>query len=70
MKRYVIDRKLPPIGESSHKDLQETAVNSNAALTEIGQGIQWWRATSSTTRTYCVYLATSEDVIRIASGRK
>jgi hypothetical protein len=64
MKRYVIERKLPAIGDASHKEFREAAKKSNAALAEIGKDIQWVESYVVQDQTYCVYLAKDEETIR------
>lgn len=64
MKRFMIERDIPGIGEFSVTELCGAARASNAALATIGPKIQWQHSYVAGNKTYCVYLAESEDEIR------
>lgn len=62
MKRYVIERDLPGVGELKNADLGGAAKTSNAALAAI-RGVQWEHSYVTGDKTFCIYLAESEDKI-------
>ena len=64
MKRYMIERDIPGIGEMSVTELCGAARASNQALTTIGPDIQWQHSYVAGEKTFCVYLAKGEDDIR------
>lgn len=64
MKRFIIERDIPGIGAMSLTELCGAARASNKALTEIGSGIQWQHSYVAGDKTFCVYLAETEDEIR------
>lgn len=64
MKRFIIEREIPGIGQMSVTELCGAARASNQALNKIGSGIQWQHSYVAEDKTYCVYLAESEDEIR------
>ncbi len=64
MKRYIIERDIPGIGEMSVTELCGAARASNQALATIGSGIQWQHSYLAGDKTFCVYLADGEDSIR------
>lgn len=64
MKRYLIERDIPGIGEFSVTELCGAARASNQALSAIGPGIQWQHSYIAGDKTFCVYLADGEDAIR------
>jgi len=64
MKRYMIERDIPGIGEFSTTELCGAARASNQALSTIGPGIQWQHSYVAGDKTFCVYLAESEDEIK------
>ena len=63
-KRYLIERNIPAVGSFEHEQLRAAARKSNAALKELGSGIQWLQSFVAPDKTFCVYLATDEDIIR------
>lgn len=64
MKRYMIERDIPGVGEFSLTELCGAARASNQALASIGPSIQWQHSYVAGDKTFCVYLADSEDEIR------
>lgn len=64
MKRFIIEREIPGIGQMSVTELCGAARASNQALNQIGTGIQWQHSYVAGDKSFCVYLADSEDAIR------
>jgi len=64
LKKYVIEREIPGIEGSSAEQLKTAAATSNAALAKLGAKVQWLESFLVKDKTYCVYLAEDEDVIR------
>ncbi|GIL03290.1 MAG: hypothetical protein BroJett030_31890 [Alphaproteobacteria bacterium] len=64
MKRFVIEREIPGIGQMSVTELCGAARASNKALAQIGPTIQWQHSYVAGDKTFCVYLAESEEAIR------
>jgi hypothetical protein len=64
MHKYIIERDLPAIGSAERQALKEAAQKSNAVLKELGPEIQWIESYVAGDKTFCVYLAQNEDIIR------
>jgi hypothetical protein len=65
MKRYVIERDIAGVGDFSVTELCGAARASNQALATIGPRIQWQHSYVAGEKTFCVYLAESEeDIVR------
>lgn len=64
MKTFVIEREIPGIGQAGSDELCDAARTSNDALSAVGPGIQWQHSYVAADRTYCVYLAENEELIR------
>ncbi len=64
MKRSMIERSIPGVGEFSTTELCGAARASNQALSTIGPKIQWQHSYVAGDKTFCIYLAESEDEIR------
>ena len=65
MKKYLIEREIPKVGDLQGEQLKQAAVTSNKALAEIGsRDIQWVESYVAENKTFCVYLATDESAIR------
>ena len=64
MKKYVIERDLPGVGGMSGPELCGAAAKSNEALSQLAGQVQWQHSYVTGDKTFCVYLAESEDAIR------
>jgi Protein of unknown function (DUF4242) len=65
MKRYLIERDIPGVGGMSIVELCGAARASNHAIETIGKAIHWQLSYVAADKTFCVYLAESEAVIRL-----
>src|SRR5262245_17881608 len=63
LKKYLIEREVPGIGGKSVIEMGEAAKVSNAALAKL-KGVQWQHSYVTANKTFCIYLAESEEVIR------
>lgn len=64
LKRFLIERDIPGIGGMSIVELCGAARASNRAITKIGGAVQWQHSYVAADKSFCIYLAESEDVIR------
>jgi hypothetical protein len=64
MRRYIIERDIPAVGTFEREQLREAARTSNAALAKLAPDIQWVESYVADNKTFCVYLAEDEAVIR------
>jgi len=64
MKKYIIEREIPKVGTLEREQLREAAAKSNQALRQLGPDVQWVESFVAADKTFCVYLAKDEAVIR------
>ena len=64
MRKYNIERELPAIGSAERQALREAAQKSNAVLKQLGPDIQWVESYVAADKTFCVYLAQDEAIIK------
>jgi hypothetical protein len=64
MRKFVIERELPAVGSMEREQLRGAAAKSNEALAQLAPDVQWVESFVADDKTFCVYLATDEDVIR------
>jgi len=64
LRKFIIEREIPAVGTFEREQLREVAKTSNAALAELGPDIQWVQSYVADDKTFCVYLAKDEAVIR------
>ncbi len=63
MKRYVIERDIPNIGQFDHIQFCEAALTSNAALAQLDGRVQWLHSYVVANKTFCIYLSPSEELV-------
>jgi hypothetical protein len=64
LSKFIIERDIPKVGTLDREQLRGAAAKSNAALRQLGPDIQWLESFVAAEKTFCVYLATDESVIR------
>jgi len=64
MKKYMIEREIPKVGSLGPQQVREAAGKSNQALEALGSDIQWLESFVTADKTFCVYLAKDEAIIR------
>jgi hypothetical protein len=64
MKRYVIERDLPGVGAMNRAQLKDAAATSNDALAKLAGKVQWDHSYVVDNKTFCIYLAENEAVVR------
>lgn len=64
MRKFMIERDIPSVGKFSEEELRGAATTSNDALDQLGTDIQWQFSFVTGDKTFCVYLAENEALIR------
>ncbi|PYV82495.1 MAG: DUF4242 domain-containing protein [Acidobacteria bacterium] len=64
MKKYIIEREIPKIGDLNREQLRNASAKSNQVLDELGNDIQWSESFVTADKLYCIYLANDEAIIR------
>lgn len=64
LKRYLVEREIPGIGGMSIVELCGAARASNQAIAKLSPSIQWQHSYVAGDKTFCIYLADSEETIR------
>lgn len=64
MRKYIIERDIPEVGSLEGEELRAAAKKSNDVLRELGHDIQWVESFVAADKTFCVYLAKNEEIIR------
>ena len=64
MRKYIIERDIPKVGTFEREQLRVAAKTSNAALAKLGPDIQWVESYVTDDKTFCMYLAKDEAIIR------
>ena len=64
IKRYLIERHIPGVGSLSGVQLKDLAATSNGAVAKLSGKVQWVQSFIAADRTFCIYLAESELLVR------
>ena len=64
LRKFIIERDIPDVGTLEREQLRAAAAKSNEALRQLGPDIQWNESYVADNKTFCVYLAKDEDIIR------
>jgi uncharacterized protein DUF4242 len=63
MKRYMIEREIPGVGDLVQKQGQDVAAQSNRALAELAGKAQWEHTYVVDDKTFCLYIAEDESAV-------
>jgi hypothetical protein len=63
MKRYVIERNIPGVGQLNREQLKDASATSNAALAKLAGKVQWVESYVVDDKTFCIYLADNESSV-------
>lgn len=64
LRKFVIEREIPKVGTFEREQLRDAAAKSNEVLYQLGPDIQWVESYVADNKTFCVYLAKDEAIIR------
>lgn len=64
MPQFLIERHIPGVECMSADELRSVARKSNSVLADLGPEIKWLHSYVVNGKTYCVYYATDEELIR------
>jgi hypothetical protein len=64
LRKFIIERDIPKVGTFEREQLRGAAQKSNGVLRQLGPDIQWLESYVADDKTFCVYLAKDEDIIR------
>jgi hypothetical protein len=64
LRRFIIERDIPSVGSMTRDELRGAAAKSNEVNQNLGSDIQWVESYVAADKTFCVYLAKDEAIIR------
>jgi hypothetical protein len=64
LRKFIIERDIPKVGSFEREQLSGAAAKSNEVLRQLGPDIQWVESYVADNKTFCVYLAKDEALIR------
>jgi hypothetical protein len=64
LRKFISERDIPQVGTLERDQLREAAGKSNSVLRQLGPDIQWVESYVAENKTFCVYLAKDEAIIK------
>lgn len=64
LQRFIIERDVPAVGSLKREQLRGIASRSMDVMRRLGPDIQWAQSYVSDDKTFCIYLASDEAIIR------
>ena len=64
LRKFIIERDIPQVGTLERDQLRDAAAKSNTVLRQLGSDIQWVESYVAENKTFCVYLAKDEQIIK------
>ena len=64
LRKFIIERDIPVAGTLEREQLPAAAAKSDEVLRQLGPDIQWVDSYVAADKTFCVYLAKDEDIIK------
>ena len=64
LRKFIIEREIPGVGTFEREQLRGAAAKSNDVLRQLGADIQWVESYVADGKTFCVYLAKDEAIIK------
>ena len=64
MRKFMIEREVPAIGDAEPEEMRAVARRSNELLEQFRPDIQWIESFVAADKMYCVYLAKDEGVLQ------
>ena len=64
LRKFIIERDIPAVGSFEREQLRGAAAKSNSVLRDLGPDIQWVESYVAADKTFCVYLAKDEAIIK------
>jgi Protein of unknown function (DUF4242) len=64
LRKFIIERDIPAVGGFEREQLRGAAAKSNEVLAQLGPDIQWVESFVAADKTFCVYLAKDEAIIK------
>ena len=62
--KFIIERDIPKVGTFDREQLKAASAKSNSVLAELAPDIQWIESFVAADKTFCVYLAKDQAIIR------
>jgi len=64
LQRFIIERDVPAVGSLEREQLRAAVSKSKDVMRQLGPDIQWAQSYVCDDKTFCVYFASDEAIIR------
>lgn len=63
MSKFIIERNIPNVGQSSVQEMKAACSKSNDTIEDLSHAVQWQQSYVTKDKLYCVYLAKDQEAI-------
>ena len=64
MRKFLVERHVPNVGQMERDQLRAAAAKSNQVLAELAPKVQWQQSFVADDHFFCIYFATDPDMVR------
>lgn len=64
MKKFIVEREIPGLGQLSKEELQAITQKSNGVLDDMNAPYHWSQSFLTEDKMYCVHIAPDEETVR------
>lgn len=64
MRKFLIERHVPNVGQMDRDQLRAAAAKSNQVLADLAPNVQWQQSFVADDHFFCIYFATDADMVR------
>ncbi|MEX0720575.1 MAG: DUF4242 domain-containing protein [Balneolaceae bacterium] len=64
MSKFIIERTMPGVGESTPQEIKTACQKSNETLRKMSSNVQWQQSYVTGDKLYCVYIAENPEAVQ------
>jgi len=64
MPKFIIERNMPKVGQSSAEEMKGACQLSNKTLRDMSHPVQWQHSYVTNDKLYCVYIAENKEAVQ------
>lgn len=63
MSKFIIERNMPKVGQSSGQEMKDACKKSNETIKNMSHPVQWKHSYVTNDKLYCVYIAKNKEAV-------
>lgn len=69
MTKFIIERNMPKVGQSTAQEMKGACQLSNETLRDMSRHVQWQHSYVTNDKLYCVYIAEDKEAVQAHSAK-